>query len=138
MIGRCHRGHFMHGDTTQPEQSTTCTGILGSWLPGQMFDCIRVEDSAFSRLRDIFNAALSAGYFPNGFKQAETRMIPKAGKPPTRPENYPSGPVTCYCPVTTLGVYPALLFIRRTVWSSGDPVPACCEGRSQLLMYCYY
>lgn len=44
--------------------------------------------SALARLRAIFNAALSAGYFPDGFKQAEMRMIPKAGKTPTRPENY--------------------------------------------------
>ncbi|MPC46713.1 hypothetical protein E2C01_040439 [Portunus trituberculatus] len=40
---------------------------------------------------------------------------------------FPSGPVTCRWPVPTLCVYPALLFsctCVRTVWSSGDPVPA--------------
>ncbi|MPC38697.1 hypothetical protein E2C01_032209 [Portunus trituberculatus] len=42
----------------------------------------------------------------------------------SRPAPFPSGPVTCCWPVPTLGVYPALLFLRRTVWSSGDPVPA--------------
>ena len=47
-----------------------------------------LPDSTLSRLRAILNAALSAGYFPDGFKQAEMRMIPKAGKPPTRPESF--------------------------------------------------
>ena len=40
------------------------------------------------RLLEIFNAALSAGYFPSPFNGAVMRMIPKAGKVPTRPENY--------------------------------------------------
>ncbi|MPC57960.1 hypothetical protein E2C01_051952 [Portunus trituberculatus] len=40
----------------------------------------------------------------------------------SRPTLFPSGPVTCCWPVPTLGVYPALLFLRRTAWSSGDPV----------------
>ena len=47
-----------------------------------------LPDSALSRLRAILNAALSAGYFPDGFKQAEMRIMPKAGKSPTRPESY--------------------------------------------------
>lgn len=45
-------------------------------------------DSALCRLREIFNASLSAGYFPDWFKAAEMWMITKAGKPPTRPESY--------------------------------------------------
>lgn len=47
-----------------------------------------LPDSALARLRAIFNAALSAGYFPHAFKEAEMRMIPKAGKDTTRAENY--------------------------------------------------
>ena len=47
-----------------------------------------LPDIALSRVRAILNAALSVGYFPDGFKQAEMRMIPKAGKPPTRLESY--------------------------------------------------
>ena len=65
------------GKPTCPGGSKINSTIL-SYLP----------DSALSRLRAIFNAALSAGYFPDSFKQAEMRMIPKAGKPPTRPESY--------------------------------------------------
>ncbi|MPC44696.1 RNA-directed DNA polymerase from mobile element jockey [Portunus trituberculatus] len=47
-----------------------------------------LPNSAFTRLWAIFNAALSAGNFPNEFKQAEMRMILKAGKVPTHLENY--------------------------------------------------
>ena len=47
-----------------------------------------LPDSALDRLRAIFNAALSAGYFPDSFKEAEMRMIPKPGKVPTRPDSY--------------------------------------------------
>lgn len=40
------------------------------------------------RLRDIFNSALSADYFPDGFKEAEMRMVAKSGKDPSCPESY--------------------------------------------------
>lgn len=43
---------------------------------------------AWSRLRNVFNAALSAGYFPDRFKAAEMRMIVKPGKVPTLPDRY--------------------------------------------------
>ena len=47
-----------------------------------------LPDGALYRLRDIFNAALSAGYFPDGLKQAEMRLLPKPGKDASRPGNY--------------------------------------------------
>lgn len=47
-----------------------------------------LPDPALGRLRDIFNAALSAGYFPDGFKGAEMRMIVKPGKDPSHPDSY--------------------------------------------------
>ena len=47
-----------------------------------------LPDGALYRLRDIFNAALSAGYFPDGLKAAEMRMIPKPGKVLTRADSY--------------------------------------------------
>lgn len=43
---------------------------------------------AMKRLRDILNSTLSAGYFPDLFKEAEMRMIPKPGKVPTLPDSY--------------------------------------------------
>ena len=47
-----------------------------------------LPDCSLDRLRGIFNAALSAGYFPDRFKEAEMRMIVKSGKDPTRPDSY--------------------------------------------------
>ena len=43
---------------------------------------------ALRRLRDIFNASTSAGYFPDGFKGAEMKMIVKSGKDPSLPDSY--------------------------------------------------
>ena len=73
------------GRPTCPEGSKINKTII-SYLPG----------SVLSRLRAILNAAPSACYFTDGFKQAEMRMIPKASKPPTRPESatVPSLPIT--------------------------------------------
>uniref|UniRef100_A0A0P4W158 Reverse transcriptase domain-containing protein n=1 Tax=Scylla olivacea TaxID=85551 RepID=A0A0P4W158_SCYOL len=44
--------------------------------------------SALDRLREILNASLSAGYFPDGWKEAEMRLVVKAGKAPTSPASY--------------------------------------------------
>jgi len=49
---------------------------------------MHLPDSAIHRLRDIFNAVLSAGYFPDKFKEAEMRMVPKQGKVLTNPSTY--------------------------------------------------
>ena len=49
-----------------------------------------LRHSALFRLRATINPALSAGKFPDGFKQAEMQMIPKVGKPPTRTRELPS------------------------------------------------
>lgn len=47
-----------------------------------------LPECALGRLRAIFDAALSAGYFPDLFKEAEMRMVAKPGKVPTRPDSY--------------------------------------------------
>ena len=47
-----------------------------------------LPDCALGRLRCVLTAALSAGYFPDGFKAAEMRMIVKPGKVPTQPDSY--------------------------------------------------
>ncbi|XP_063850376.1 uncharacterized protein LOC135094309 [Scylla paramamosain] len=60
--------------------------VVQRTYPYDNADPDRLTDSAL--FQAIFNAALSAGYFPDGFKQAEMRMIPKAGKPLTHPESY--------------------------------------------------
>lgn len=39
-------------------------------------------------LINILNASLASGYFPQRFKTALLTLIPKAGKPPNRPENF--------------------------------------------------
>ena len=49
---------------------------------------LNLPDGALTRLRDVLNAALSAGYFPDRFKGAEMRMLVKPGKVPTRPDSY--------------------------------------------------
>lgn len=41
-----------------------------------------------TRLRNIFNASLSAGYFPDFFKTATIKLIPKPGKPPHAAANF--------------------------------------------------
>ena len=46
---------------------------------------INVPDSAIEYLIDIFNAALSAGYFPDKFKSSIVKFIPKEGKVPNEP-----------------------------------------------------
>jgi len=40
------------------------------------------------QLKNIFNACLSIGYFPNVFKEAIIKFIPKKGKSPLNPINY--------------------------------------------------
>ncbi len=40
------------------------------------------------QLKNIFNACYSAGYFPNCFKEARIKFIPKKDKAPTNPKNY--------------------------------------------------
>lgn len=47
-----------------------------------------LPEPALNKLKEILNAALSAGYFPDSFKKAEMKMIVKPGKDPTRPGNY--------------------------------------------------
>ena len=63
---------------------STCPG--GSKIKKTML--AHLPDCALDRLRGIFNAVLSAGYFPDHFKEAEMRMIVKSGKVPTRPDSY--------------------------------------------------
>ena len=41
-----------------------------------------------NRLLDIFNAALSSGYFPDRLKSAIINLIPKQGKSRHNPINY--------------------------------------------------
>lgn len=43
---------------------------------------------AISKLTNIFNASLSAGYFPDFFKTATIKLIPKTGKNPHQVSNY--------------------------------------------------
>ncbi len=40
------------------------------------------------QLKNILNACLSAGYFPNYFKEAIIKFIPRKDKSPTNPINY--------------------------------------------------
>ncbi|MPC70852.1 RNA-directed DNA polymerase from mobile element jockey [Portunus trituberculatus] len=49
---------------------------------------LHLPRAALRRLGHIYSAAVSAGYFPDGLKGAEMRLIPKAGKNPTQPGNY--------------------------------------------------
>ncbi|XP_063887711.1 sushi, von Willebrand factor type A, EGF and pentraxin domain-containing protein 1-like [Scylla paramamosain] len=55
---KCHRGYFMAGDTKWAEENITCVGILGGWLPGHLFDCIRVEvcDGEVPPAHDLMNS----------------------------------------------------------------------------------
>lgn len=45
-------------------------------------------DKTIRQLKNIFNACFSAGYFPNIFKKAVIKFIPKKDKAPTNPINY--------------------------------------------------
>ena len=47
-----------------------------------------IPEKALTQLRNIFNACYSAGYFPNKFKTAIIKFIPKKGKSPIHPINY--------------------------------------------------
>ncbi len=47
-----------------------------------------ITDKALPQLKYIFSACYSAGYFPNIFKTAIIKFIPKKGKSPIQPINY--------------------------------------------------
>ena len=47
-----------------------------------------IPKEAIKRLKNIFNASLSAGYFPDKWKEAVLRLIPKPNKNPHHPSNY--------------------------------------------------
>ncbi|KAK8401795.1 hypothetical protein O3P69_001122 [Scylla paramamosain] len=51
-------GYFMAGDTKWAEENITCVGILGGWLPGHLFNCIRVEvcDGEVPPAHDLMNS----------------------------------------------------------------------------------
>ncbi|XP_042880256.1 uncharacterized protein LOC122258401 [Penaeus japonicus] len=51
-------------------------------------DITNLPPIMIQRLLSICNAALASGYFPSRFKTALVTLIPKAGKPPNRPENF--------------------------------------------------
>ena len=48
----------------------------------------KLPDIAIKKLKDVYNWALSMGYFPVKFKNAIMILIPKAGKDPKKVENY--------------------------------------------------
>lgn len=48
----------------------------------------KLPDMAINRLTDIYNNTLSAGYFPDAWKKAIVRLIPKSNKSPYHPQNY--------------------------------------------------
>ncbi len=48
----------------------------------------KCTEKTLEQLKNILNACLSAGYFPNCFKEAIIRFIPKKDKSPTNPVNY--------------------------------------------------
>ncbi len=47
-----------------------------------------ITDKALNQLQNLFNASYSAGYFPNIFKSAVIKSIPKKEKSPIHPINY--------------------------------------------------
>ena len=49
---------------------------------------LNLPDMAITKLKNIYNWALSMGYFPIKFKNAIMILIPKPGKDPKRVENY--------------------------------------------------
>ena len=48
----------------------------------------KCTDKTLEQLKNIFNACFSAGYFPNTFKEAIIKFIPKKDKKLTNPINY--------------------------------------------------
>ena len=48
----------------------------------------QLPDTAIGRLTDIYNSAISTGYFPDRWKNAIIRLIPKPDKSPQHPQNY--------------------------------------------------
>ena len=48
----------------------------------------QLPDVAITRLTEIYNSTISAGYFPDKWKHATIRLIPKAGKSPHNPQNF--------------------------------------------------
>ncbi len=47
-----------------------------------------IPDKALDHLKHIFNTCYSAGYFPQIFKSAIIKFIPKKDKSPIQPINY--------------------------------------------------
>ena len=47
-----------------------------------------IPKETVTKLKNILNASLSAGYFPDHWKDAVIRLIPKPGKNPHHPSNY--------------------------------------------------
>lgn len=47
-----------------------------------------LPEAAIARLHKIFNATVSAGYFPDKWKASTIRLIPKTGKSPHQANNY--------------------------------------------------
>ena len=47
-----------------------------------------LPDTAIQRLTTIYNSTISAGYFPDKWKHAIIRLIPKAGQSSYHPQNY--------------------------------------------------
>lgn len=70
--------------TVVTKMKSTAPGLTG--INKQVI--MECSQSMIERLIDIFNASLSAGYFPDKFKEAVLVMIPKPGKTDTTPENY--------------------------------------------------
>lgn len=48
----------------------------------------QLPEISINRLTHIYNSSLSAGYFPDKWKHAIIRLIPKAGKTSYHPQNY--------------------------------------------------
>ncbi len=48
----------------------------------------KCTEKTLEQLKNIFDACLSAGYFPNVFKEATVKFIPKKDKTPISPINY--------------------------------------------------
>lgn len=74
------------------EQITTIIKAMKSTCPGysgiNKIILKQLPEEAITRLRNIFNATLSAGYFPDKFKTATIKFIPKQGKNIKLPSNY--------------------------------------------------
>lgn len=62
---------------TAPGHSTINKTILSNLPP-----------KAIDSLRNIYNASISAGYFPDIWKKSIIKLIPKSGKDPHLPQNY--------------------------------------------------